>query len=219
MGDGARRSASGPNLVWYRTNQLWLRAAARCLWGVRVEGVERIPATGAFLLAATHESFLDPLVVGAFCPRHVWHMARRTLFHSGRRRSRFRTWLGRMSGVIEVDREGGGREALRAAVDKLRDGEGVLVFPEGTRSDGTEVQPFRAGAGFLAVRTGAAVVPVSLTGTHRVWGRGRKLPRLFGGPARLVYGDPVTYDRTTEPEDAAADMRRRVLRLRDATTN
>jgi len=213
-----------PSLLWYRAQQTWLRAASRLLWRVRVEGRERIPAEGAFLLVSTHESFLDPLVVGAWCRRHVWHMARRTLFFSGARRSRFRTWLGTLSGVIEVDREGGGRDALRAAMEKLRRGEGVLVFPEGTRSDGSEVLPFRAGAGLLATRTGAAVVPVSLAGTHRVWGRGRKLPRLLpwlvGGPVRLVFGEPVTYGETTDPGDAAADIRRRVLDLRsgDGTT-
>jgi 1-acyl-sn-glycerol-3-phosphate acyltransferase len=203
-----------PSALWYGAQQAWLKVASRLLWRLRVEGRERLPREGAFLLVSTHESFLDPLVVGAWCRRHVWHMARRTLFFTGDRRSRFRTWLGTLSGVIEVDREGGGREALRLAMEKLRAGEGVLVFPEGTRSDGTRVLPFRAGAGLLATRTGAAAVPVSLEGTHRVWGRGRKFPRLFGGPARLVFGEPVTYGETTDPGDAAADLRRRVLALR-----
>jgi 1-acyl-sn-glycerol-3-phosphate acyltransferase len=208
-----------PNLAFYRTVQVTLRCVGRLFWGVRAEGRERIPETGPVILAATHESFLDPLLMGAYCRRHVWHMARRTLFFSGEGRSRFRTWLGTMSGVIEVDREGGGREALRLAIEKLRAGDAVLLFPEGTRGDGTEVQAFRPGVGLLAVRTGARVVPVSLEGTHRLWGRDRRAPRLLGGPVRIAFGEPATYDETTDPGDAAADIRRRVLELRSKTSD
>jgi 1-acyl-sn-glycerol-3-phosphate acyltransferase len=90
----------------------------------------------------------------------------------------------------------------------------VLIFPEGTRSKDGEVQEFRAGVGLLAKRTGAQVVPVSLAGTRSIWPRGSKIPRLRAGPVRLVFGEPVTYPETTDPKDAAADIRRRILELR-----
>ena len=91
-----------PNLVAYRAGQALLRTIGLLLWGVRAEGRERVPLTGPVIVASTHESFLDPPVVGAYVPRHVWHMARRSLFFSGERRSRFRTWLGSVFGIIEV---------------------------------------------------------------------------------------------------------------------
>lgn len=203
-----------PNLVWYRSCQGLLRTLGFLWWRVRAEGRDRVPETGAVILASTHESFLDPPIVGAYVHRHIWYMARRTLFFSGEKRSRFRTWLGTMSGVIEVDREGTGLGALRGAEEKLRQGHAVLIFPEGTRSKDGDVQSFRAGVGLLAKRTGAQVVPVSLAGTRTVWPRGSKLPRLRAGPVRLVFGAPVTFPETTDPSEAADAIRRLVLELR-----
>lgn len=201
--------------IWgYRCVQVFLRTMGLLFWRVRAVGQDRVPETGPVILAATHESFLDPLLVGAYVHRHTWYMARRTLFFRGEKRSRFLTWVGSLWGIIEVDRGGTGLGALRGAEERLREGRMVLLFPEGTRSVDGEVQPFRAGVGLLARRTGAAVVPISLDGTRRVWGKGRKFPRLGPGPVRIAIGEPVTYDETTDPGDAAADIRRRVLEIR-----
>jgi 1-acyl-sn-glycerol-3-phosphate acyltransferase len=92
----------------------------------------------------------------------------------------------------------------------------VLVFPEGTRSLDGNVREFQSGVGLIALRSGARVMPISIEGTRRVWGKGRKFPRLGAGPVRLVFGEPVKYERPTRAEDAAADLRRRVLDLRGA---
>jgi 1-acyl-sn-glycerol-3-phosphate acyltransferase len=193
----------------------------RVFWKVRVEGRERIPRTGALILAATHESFLDPLVVGAHLPRAVRYMARRTLFVAerpdGRERRRFlASAFARWAGVIELDREGADRDAVRKCIDALAEGDAVLVFPEGTRSPDGSVQEFRAGVALIALRSGAPVLPVSVEGSRRVWGKGRSFPRLRAGPVRLVFGEPVKYERPTRAEDAASDLRRRVLDLRGA---
>ncbi|MCE9637635.1 MAG: 1-acyl-sn-glycerol-3-phosphate acyltransferase [Planctomycetes bacterium] len=203
-----------PNLAFYRTAQAVLRGLGCIWWRVHAEGMERIPATGPVIFASTHESFLDPPIVGAYVKRHIWYMARRSLFFSGKERSRFRTWVGSLCGMIEVDRDGTGLGALRGAETKLREGNAVLIFPEGTRSEGGEVQEFRAGVGLLAKRTGAQVVPVSLDGTRRVWPRGAKVPSLRAGPVRLIYGAPVTYGEASDAKEVSADIRRRILELR-----
>lgn len=203
-----------PNLAFYRTTQFLLRVLGRTVWGVRATGREGIPLTGPLIVASTHESFLDPPVVGAYVPRHVWHMARRTLFFSGEKRSRFRTWLGGLAGIIEVDRDGTGLGALRGAEEKLLAGGAVLIFPEGTRSQDGEVQDFRPGVGLLVKRTRARVLPVSVDGTRRVWPRGRNRPRFGRGPVRLVYGEPMEFGETTDPKEIAAAVRRRILELR-----
>lgn len=201
----------------YAISQAVIRIFARLLWRVRAEGRGSIPRQGGVILASTHESFLDPPVVGSFAaPRRPFHMARKTLFFSGEKRSGFRTWLGRKYRVIEVDREGTGLGALRDAEARLRQGETVLIFPEGTRTKDGTVQRFRAGVGLLAVRTGAAVVPVSVDGTRDVWGRGRKIPRLLAtGGVRLRYGEPMTFGETAEPDHVADEIRAAVLKLRE----
>lgn len=205
-----------PNYPAYRCVQAFLRGLGGALWRVRAEGRANIPSTGPVILATTHESFLDPLIVGAYSRRHTWYMARRSLFFRGEKRSRFLTWFAALWGVIEVDRDGTGLGALRAAETKLREGEMVLIFPEGTRSKDGEVQDFRPGVGLLVRRTGARVVPVSIDGSRRIWPRGRKLPRFGAGPVRLVYGEPVAYDAEMDPKELTADIRRRVLDLRNA---
>lgn len=203
-----------PNLPAYRCVQAFLRTLGCLVWRVRAEGRDRVPEEGPVIVASSHESFLDPLIVGAYAHRHLWYMARRTLFYRGERRSRFLTWFGSLWGIIEVDRGGTGLGALRGAEEKLRAGYAVIIFPEGTRSDDGEVREFRAGVGLLAKRTGAAVVPVSLDGSRRIWPRGRRRPRFGAGPVRLVYGEPVTFSETTDPKEAADEIRRRVLELR-----
>lgn len=203
-----------PAYFAYRCIQVFGRTVGCLFWGVRAEGRDRIPKTGPVILATTHESYLDPFLVGSYAPRHTWYMARRTLFFKGERRSRLRTWFGHLWGIIEVEREGTGIGALRGAEERLAEGFQVLIFPEGTRSPDGEVREFRAGVGLLARRSRAAVVPVSIDGTRRLWPKGAKLPTLLRRRARIVFGEPVTYDETTDPRDAAADIRRRVLELR-----
>jgi 1-acyl-sn-glycerol-3-phosphate acyltransferase len=187
---------------------------------VRVTGVERIPRTGPLIVAATHESFLDPLIVGAYLPRGLRYMARRTLFvavKDGKERRRFfASAFARWAYVIELDREGADRDAVRKCLDALAEGDAVLIFPEGTRSTDGTVREFRAGVALIALRSGAPVLPISIDGTRRVWGKGRSLPRMGAGPVRLVFGEPVRYERPTRAEEAAADLRRRVLDLRGA---
>ena len=194
---------------------------SRAVWKVRVEGQERVPRTGPLIVAPTHESFLDPMIVGAYLPRGLRYMARRTLFVKVRedgseRRRVLASAFARWAYVIELDREGADRDAVRKCVDALAEGDAVLIFPEGTRSLDGQVQEFRAGVALIALRSGAPVLPISIEGSRRVWGKGRKFPRFGAGPVRLVFGEPVKYERPTRAEDAAADLRRRILDLRGA---
>jgi 1-acyl-sn-glycerol-3-phosphate acyltransferase len=205
----------------YQFVQWFLRCMGRFVWKVQVEGRERIPREGALIVAPTHESFLDPMVVGAYLPRDLRYMARRTLFVKKRedgteRRRLLASAFARWAWVIEVDRDAGGRDAVRKCLERLEAGEAVLLFPEGTRSLDGNVREFEPGVGLIALRSGAPVLPISIEGSRRVWGKGRKLPRLGAGPVRLVFGEPVKYERPTRAEDVAADLRRRILDLRGA---
>ena len=84
------------------------------------------------------------------------------------------------------------------------------------RSLGGNVKEFQAGVGLLALRSGAPVVPVSVDGTRRIWPKGRRYPRFSAGPVRLVYGEPVKYERPRKADEVAADLRGRILDLRGA---
>jgi len=202
----------------YRLTQWTLQFLGFALWKVTTSGREKVPRDGALIVAPTHESYLDPLLVGAYVPRDLAFMARRTLFvktdeKGERRRKLFSAW-GRWAGVIELDREGADRDALKKSLAALAEGRAVLVFPEGTRSTDGNVQEFRAGVALLALRSGAPVLPLSIDGTRRIWGKGMKRPKFGKGPVRMTFGEPVKYERPAKAEDVAADLRGRILDLR-----
>lgn len=127
-------------------------------------------------------------------------------------------WSMWLAGDIAVTR-GNSKSAKKAMArcrHYLEGGTPVIIFPEGTRSLDGDVREFRAGVALLALRSGAPVLPISIEGSRRVWPKGRSLPRMGAGPVRLVFGEPVTYQRPAKAEEAAADLRRRVLDLRGA---
>ncbi len=162
-------------------------ALLRLFFRYRAIGRGHVPRTGRVLLAANHVSVLDPPVVGAGAPRPLHFMAKAELF----RVPLFGGLIRRLN-AHPVEREGADAAALRHALLLLREGQALLVFPEGTR--GTEGGPLgrgRAGAGMLAALSEAPVVPVYIQGTGRVLPRGAKRLRL--APVTVRYGPPLVF--------------------------
>ncbi len=194
---------------------LWL--VSRVLWGVNAYGGTNVPRKGPVLLAVSHSSVLDPILVGTSVRRWVRYLARDTLF-GPRGTLKLHGRFLRYVGAVAIRRDGGGaRDTLRVSSELLGSGQVVLIFPEGTRSQDGGLQRFRRGVGMIARATGCPVVPVSIEGAHSLWAKGRCIPRIFGGPVRVTFGEPVTYDETTTAEDIATDLRSRVLVLRGET--
>ncbi|HEU5323174.1 MAG TPA: lysophospholipid acyltransferase family protein [Methylomirabilota bacterium] len=161
-------------------------ALMRGLFGLRGRGAEHVPRQGPVLLVANHSSLLDPPMVGGMAPRPLWFLAKAELFAV--------PLLGgfiRRLNARPVRREGSDAGALRTSLRVLAEGGALLVFPEGTRGAEGQVRPFKAGAGMLAVLSGAPVVPVYVSGSGRAWPRGRWLPR----PAKVMvtFGAPLRF--------------------------
>ena len=138
-----------------------------------VEGLENVPRTGGFLVIANHCSNLDPPFLG-------WAVGHRTgrIVHF-MAKEEMRRWpvvgfLARNAGVFFVRRGSGDRAAQQLALRLLESGRLVGIFPEGTRSRDGVLGEARAGAALLAMRTGVPVLPVGISGTHRIFpGRSR----------------------------------------------
>lgn len=143
--------------------------------GVRVTGAERVPARGPVLVCGNHRSVWDPILVGALVRRRAWYIAKMELFRY--------PMLGpilRMVGAFPVRRHAADRTALRRSLAVL-DRQGALVlFPEGTRSRTGDLGKGAPGAALLALRTGAAVVPVGIRGGYG-----------FRGGLEVRFGDPI----------------------------
>jgi 1-acyl-sn-glycerol-3-phosphate acyltransferase len=171
--------------VLYDSLKLLARVVLRLFFGLRTIGVENVPREGAVLLASNHVSLLDPPAVGAGLPRRIHYMAKAELF-----RMPFVGALVRRLNAYPVEREGADAAALRHALLLLKGGQGLLVFPEGTRGTEGRLQPGRAGTGMLAALSEAPVVPVYVQGTGRALPRGASRPHVT-----VRYGRPLQFQR------------------------
>lgn len=194
----------------YELFRVLSRVLGALLWRLEVRGAGNVPRKGGAILASNHQSFLDVFLLGAASPRQVRYLARRTLWDS----RVLGAWMTAV-GAIPIDRERPGKDALRGVLDTARGGAVLGLFPEGTRTRDGCVGELRGGIGFLARKAGVPVVPVLIEGAWRAWPRGQWLP----GPGRVcvTVGRPVLYDESWEDREAAADIRRRLLALRDGT--
>ncbi len=179
----------------------------RLLWGYRFFHAKRIPAEGGVLMVCNHQSYLDLPVLGAgILHRQFCSMARHTLF-----RNRIFAALIRSVNAFPVDQEKADVKSLRDAVNMLKAGKLVLVFPEGARSPDGHVQPFQPGLMLLIRRSKCRVVPMAVDGAWDVWPIHQKWPRWHGRVGALC-GQAIDADTLCDmpPEQALHLLRQRV---------
>ncbi len=197
--------------VVYTLNALLFRT----IFQLRVEGRERLPAEGPFLIAPNHVSDLDPAVLGAALPaalrsRVSW-AAEHTRLFSGPLGRRF----DRAMRIHPVD-ERRPALALDVAASALRSAGAIEVwFPEGWRSPDGRLQRFLPGIGNLILKTGVPVVPVLLIGTFAAWPRHRRWPRRV--PLRVIFGTPIPAAELRAAAGEAAGPEAVAAALRSAT--
>ena len=126
-----------------------------------VHGRENVPAAGPVIVAVNHTHNMDPALIGVIMPWPVRFLAKRELVAEGTAVTR---WIVRTWGLIPITRDRLDREALRTAREYLGGGGAIGMFPEGTRSKDGRLGHARAGTGFLAVTTGATVLPIGIEG-------------------------------------------------------
>jgi len=163
-------------LNWFiRVVALGARLVGRAFARIRLEGFDGLPATGPLILAPNHISNADGVAVGGWLTpalgRRIHWLGKREMF----RFPPIAAML-RYGGVHRLDRGAADVEAFRLALRVLEAGGVLLVFPEGTRSPDGRLQPLKDGVATLAIRSGALIVPIGVSGTDRVWPRNR-LPR------------------------------------------
>jgi 1-acyl-sn-glycerol-3-phosphate acyltransferase len=162
----------------------FVEIVCRLLWRIQVVHRERVPATGACVLAPSHRSFLDTPFLACVTRRRIRFMGKAELWKYGWSAA----FLSALGG-FPVDRSGADRAALRSAEAALAGGEPLGMFPEGTRRSGPVVEDLHHGVGFVAARIGVPIVPIGIGGSERILGRGRKLPRL--SKVVVIVGEPI----------------------------
>ena len=164
------------------------------LYRIRVSGFENVPKKGAAIIAANHVSFLDsffiPLVVKR---RKMTYLAKADYFKSWKT-----SWFFKSCGQISCEREGGSKsqQSLEIALDVLKEGKLLGIYPEGTRSPDGYLYRGRTGVARLALAAGVPVIPVGLVGTDEVMPKDAKLPRLSGRvQVQVKFGKPLDFSR------------------------
>ena len=181
----------------YRGGRVALVGLARLWFRLEVRGKEHVPATGAFVLAPVHRSNLDFLLVSAVTSRRMRYMGKDSLWKN-RRFGRLLTGMG----AFPVRRGTADREALRQCMEVIREGEPLVLFPEGTRQSGPIVQPLFEGAG----RTQVPIVPVGIGGSERAMPKGSKVIR----PVKVVMVVGAPLDPPAPTTEGGRPSRRAV---------
>ena len=170
--------------VFYRFAHAIVLTPFKAIFRVRVHGRERVPRTGAYIVAPSHRSLMDIFFTAYITTRRIRFMAKQELFEK-----RFLAWLFTAGGGFPVERGTADRAALRAAQHALESGEPVAIFPEGTRGHGPEIGELFDGAAYLAARLRIPVVPVAIGGSEEILASGKKIPKLHR--VAVVVGQPI----------------------------
>lgn len=192
-----------------------LRSAAllafKLLFQIKAFGRNNIPKSGGFILASNHASFLDPIALGAVCPRKLNFMARHDLFQNP-----LFSWIISRVGAFPVKRDSADISALKEAIKRLKNGNVLTVFPEGTRGFAGRIGQPHAGIGFLAANVNVPVIPAFIKGTEVILPRGAKnirLSRIF-----VRFGKQVKLERELPYQDIAAAIMQNIDALREGET-
>jgi len=168
-------------------DMLWVlcRTLGVAVFGFRSRFVEPLPKTGPLIVLSSHQTFLDPLLLGLATDRRLSSLARSSLY-------RFKPFAAVITALdaLPIDRESSALKAMKVVIARLKRGAAVTIFPEGSRTTDGQLGEFKSGFALIAKRAAAPIVPVAIVGAFECWPRTRLLPRP--GRIRLEFGAILT---------------------------
>ena len=179
----------------YRFFHTLFGTIARGAFQYRAYGQENIIEEGPAIMAANHQSYFDPPLVGITCKNELYYLARKTLFE----KKLLGPIISRVN-ALPVDLSRGDLAAFRSVMKLLQEGHRTVIFPEGTRSLTGQIQKARPGIGMIIARTLAPVVPMRIFGSFEAWPKGGK---IRPHPITVVVGKPIRFKK----DDFAAHNR------------
>jgi len=189
-----KRRRSLPIAVCQSVVRWFFRLSFTVLYRIRVYGLENYPVEDGMLICSNHQSFFDPLILGMVCPRPVNYLGRKSLFKFAPM-----GWFMAWNDTIPIDRDSTGIAGMKETIRRLKRGESVVMFPEGTRTPDGEIQSLMPGFTALSRRTKATLQPIGFDGAFQAYPRNRKLPRL--GRIHVVMGKPIPFEEYQSLDD------------------
>jgi cytidylate kinase len=156
----------------------------------------------AAIIAANHSSFLDPIIIAISWPEEVHFLARESLF-----KNRFFGGFIRKLNTHPISSTVKDTKSIKTICNLLTCGKKVVIFPEGKRSANNQLQPLQPGVASLSLKNKAAIIPVYIDGTYKIWNRKHKLPKCFG-KISCVFGSPIRWESFIhlEKKEAQAEI-------------
>ncbi|AIS52439.1 1-acyl-sn-glycerol-3-phosphate acyltransferase [Thermoanaerobacter kivui] len=166
--------------MFYYIAKYIVRFIIKIIFRIEVKGLENIPKKGPVIICPNHISLLDPPVIGALLNRRIYFMAKEELF----RNPFLKLLLGKGLGAFPVKRGTADLSAIKTALNYLKKGQAVGIFPEGTRSKTGKLQKAESGVSLLAVKGHAVVVPVGIKGKYRLFSK-----------ITISIGKPISFEK------------------------
>jgi 1-acyl-sn-glycerol-3-phosphate acyltransferase len=173
----------------YWLGYIFFKSAGKAFYNLRLVNEEKLVREGGVMMAANHESFLDPPLIGISHPENVTYLARKTLFKG------IGKWLYTRWDAIPVDQENPDMTGLKKIIKALKGGKKVVLFPEGERTLTGDLLPALPGVGLIIAKSQATVQPMRIFGAREALPRGSGKMKL--AQISVVVGDPIHFDKDT----------------------
>ncbi|MFN3191232.1 MAG: lysophospholipid acyltransferase family protein [Aureliella sp.] len=198
---GRKKPTKGPvkrsltKRAFYLAVRLSAQLLGVTLFNLRCYGRENIPGDGSGLILSTHQSHFDPVLIGVTFNERLNYLARRTLF-----KNRIFGAVISLLDAIELDRDRSGIAGIKETMKRVRRGEKVLMFPEGTRTADGQIAELKPGFVSIVRRCKSPLVPIAIVGAYDALPRGAKIP--LRQPLRVFVGATIEPDEFKSLEDA-----------------
>lgn len=200
--------------ILYYSGWFVTRLLTKLFFRIKVSGWEHVPKQGGFIFATNHKSNFDPPLVGSWIPRQVYFLAKKELF-----KNKFFGWVITRTNSLPLNRGAIDRKAIEMCVEVIKQGYGVTVFPEGTRSKTDEFLPPKPGIGLIAKQVDCPIVVAYLHGSNRFkdcfWGRTR-LSLTFGPMISAEWVKSIKAEKDGYAQ-IAAEVMNRIAQIRAET--
>ena len=188
--------------MFYKILKVIFRFTFNLLFSPKVIGAENVPKEGAMIMAANHMSNWDPPILGTYLPRTVGYMAKEELFKPA-----IAGAIIKSLNAFPVKRGASDRGAIKMALNILKKGLCLGIFPEGTRSRDGKLHKAQAGVSLIAAMSKAPVVPTALIGTNKIWSKEEKFPQLT-----IVFGEPIYYEGKSNDKAALEEFSQEIMK-------
>ena len=169
---------------FYQLIRFLVVSICRTYCRMTVSGQENIPEIGPFILAPVHRSYIDTPIASGCTRRRMRFMGKDSMW-----KRQPLNWMLSALGAFPVTRGSADREAIVRAIQVLKSGEPLVLFPEGERKSGPIVQPLMDGAAYVACKAGVSIIPVGIGGSERVMGKGAKF--IYPRKLAVIIGVPI----------------------------